>query len=626
MSAVYCKTYTCDLAGNRTGFTLEKGNEIVHNIVYTYDNLNRLSTVKKNGTVEATYTYDTNGNRASLTYANGVVTTYSYNLANWITNLSNKNSDGETLSSYSYTYYTSGNQASKTDNTGKVTSYIYDDLGRLKQESESTGTTMQYYYDASGNRIQMYLNGIGSYRIVYTYDSANRLIKEAKTIDGVLTITEYTYDANGNTLTITSPDSLQVNTYNLFNKLVSTNINGNCSAYAYNTAGMRTAKSVNGVCTVFLLDGGNVVGEVESGEVTAIYLRGANLISRETDTAEQYYIFNAHGDVTGLVNNSQTVEKTYDYDAFGNEKNPSASDQNPFRYCGEYFDKETGTYYLRARYYDPSIGRFTQQDTHWNTANMIYGDSPNKINEREDALGLKAYTYTPSIGSIMQSGNLYVYCVNNPIKYADSTGNFFNTITGAIFGGIAGAITAISNGYTGENDIFWELVAINAVVGAASGLAVDLAVASGGVLAFAGAAFAGGVINIIGDVQTAKLTGETLSSDDLIFSFMVGSLSNAMSFGLSNGKFAERGGNIIRNLFDDTTKTVYSDTVIRVPMSGTAGKTKALQEVVDLVAPAGKGVAVYVKNLDAVVMKNVSNEFGMAALTSAVTYIYSNYY
>ena len=59
------------------------------------------------------------------------------------------------------------------------------------------------------------------------------------------------------------------------------------------------------------------------------------------------------------------------------------------RYCGEYFDNETGTYYLRARYYDPAIGRFTQQDTHWNTANSIYGDNPQKINEREDKLGLK---------------------------------------------------------------------------------------------------------------------------------------------------------------------------------------------------------------------------------------------
>ena len=48
-TASYCKTYTYDLAGNRTGFTLEKGGETVNNINYSYDNLNRLSTVSENG-------------------------------------------------------------------------------------------------------------------------------------------------------------------------------------------------------------------------------------------------------------------------------------------------------------------------------------------------------------------------------------------------------------------------------------------------------------------------------------------------------------------------------------------------------------------------------------------------
>ncbi|MBE6564591.1 MAG: hypothetical protein E7655_04910 [Ruminococcaceae bacterium] len=52
-----------------------------------------------------------------------------------------------------------------------------------------------------------------------------------------------------------------------------------------------------------------------------------------------------------------------------NKKDNSLTDSygnvsNPFRYCGEYYDTETGTYYLRMRYYDPSIGRFLAADTH----------------------------------------------------------------------------------------------------------------------------------------------------------------------------------------------------------------------------------------------------------------------
>ena len=55
-----------------------------------------------------------------------------------------------------------------------------------------------------------------------------------------------------------------------------------------------------------------------------------------------YYTFNAHGDVVGLMNESNQLAKSYDYDAFGIEKNPSDEDSNPFRYCGEYYDVETG--------------------------------------------------------------------------------------------------------------------------------------------------------------------------------------------------------------------------------------------------------------------------------------------
>ncbi len=94
-----------------------------------------------------------------MTLGNGVTTTYSYNLANWVTNISNKNSSGATISSYAYTYNASGNQKSKTDNTGKVTSYVYDGLGRLTSESESNGVTLSYTYDSAGNRTKLTATG-----------------------------------------------------------------------------------------------------------------------------------------------------------------------------------------------------------------------------------------------------------------------------------------------------------------------------------------------------------------------------------------------------------------------------------------------------------------------------------
>ena len=420
---LYAKQYTYDLAGNRTSLQVST-DSTVQNVSYTYDALNRLATVSEGGQQQAAYAYDTNGNRASLTYANGVSETYRYNKANWLTDVENKNAGG-VVSSFTYTYYASGSQKSKTDQAGNVTSYTYDGLNRLTQESETGGLTHSYSYDNAGNRAQMTVSGTESYVTTYRYDAANRLLSENRSGDGSAE-TLYTYDADGNLLTrtATSSDGIAGATYqyDLFGQLVLSNEGGIQAAYAYNAQGIRTEKTTSAGWTQYLLDGGNVIGEQTDAELIT-YLRGVNLISRTAAGNTEYYLFNAHGDVTELTSNRAVVTKTYHYDAFGVETAPDPLDENPFRYCGEYFDVETGTYYLRARYYDPDIGRFTQQDTHWNTANSIYGDNPQKINEREDKLGLKTYSYAPQITAIMQSGNLYVYGVSNPVVFCDRSGH-----------------------------------------------------------------------------------------------------------------------------------------------------------------------------------------------------------
>jgi RHS repeat-associated protein len=76
------------------------------------------------------------------------------------------------------------------------------------------------------------------------------------------------------------------------------------------------------------------------------------------------------------------------------EKNIDDADTNAFRYCGEYYDAETGTIYLRARHYNPNNGRFTQRDSF--------------AGKQGDPLSL----------------NLYTYCHNNPVYYSDPSGHF----------------------------------------------------------------------------------------------------------------------------------------------------------------------------------------------------------
>lgn len=188
-----------------------------------------------------------------------------------------------------------------------------------------------------------------------------------------------------------------------------------------------------------------------------------------------WYLHDAHGDVVQLSDSTGAVTQEYSYDAFGNERDVSTTDTNPFRYCGEYLDLSSGTYYLRARYYDPTIGRFLSEDTHWNLSNSIYGDDPLMLNK---------YTKVPDIAAITQRSNLYVYCGNNPIIYVDSDGHVFMLVAaaiGAVAGGIGGAIYS----YAKYRQVRWQNVAAGAAIGGAIGLTSG---AAASLLATAGSA------------------------------------------------------------------------------------------------------------------------------------------
>lgn len=158
--------------------------------------------------------------------------------------------------------------------------------------------------------------------------------------------------------------------------------------------------------------------------------------------------------------------------------------------------------------------RFTQQDTHWNTSNMIYGDNPQKINEREDKLGLKTYSYVPQISAVVQIGNLYVYAVGNPVMYADEDGEmalFVATmLVGIAVGGIIGAVTSYCN--TGK--VNWKSVAIGAaaggIAGAVGGAAASLIASSamgGTSIALSGAQTLAGLSALIKGGESASLWG-----------------------------------------------------------------------------------------------------------------------
>ena len=201
-------------------------------------------------------------------------------------------------------------------------------------------------------------------------------------------------------------------TYNARGQLTNVQTdNGLDASYAYDATGRRSSKTVNGKVTNHIWDGQNIVRETSgTGAETAKYYRGSRLVAQKAGTAVSYYTYDAHGSVVSM--NGQG----YAYDAFGNILENGVTVSNPFRYNGEYYDEETGMIYLRARSYDSSIGRFISEDTHWNPSNMIYGDNPSE-------------NPVPNIAAIMQSGNLYVYCMNDPVNSWDPSGTSVYTET-----------------------------------------------------------------------------------------------------------------------------------------------------------------------------------------------------
>ena len=132
-----------------------------------------------------------------------------------------------------------------------------------------------------------------------------------------------------------------------------------------------------------------MIAEIKDGDITN-YIRGVTgiIYSKDKKGTKTYYVTNNHGDVTALVNSSGTIVKEYTYDEYGVEKNPDKEDTNPFRYCGEYYDTETGFIYLRARYYDPELGRFISEDPARSETNWYVYCSGNSVNA-VDLLGLE---------------------------------------------------------------------------------------------------------------------------------------------------------------------------------------------------------------------------------------------
>lgn len=424
------KNYLFDSDGVVTDFNVKIEDQVAVSYHYEYNADSQLQKVildsgKTKQTI-VSYDYDQKGR---LIRADGqkVHTSYQYNLNGTRNQMENKTEDGVLLSQYRSVYQKNGQKIKETEvirGTGGTTEkresdYAYDRLGRLTKETHTGTQDISYTYDAHNNRKERKTD---SFITAYRYNKNDELqrIDTLNRKTEMDSVTLYRYDANGNQLATVNRRKIErgkegpqfdlnvtlgrnrfndnvVNHYNAFNEHSQTLTKNYKVSYTYDDEGLRTSKSVNGVKCTYVWDGEQLVLELDAaGEVKKRYIRGQNLVFTDAGegTPKQFYVQDSHGSVVQLLNEDGSIARKYTYDSFGNEEKPDKRDRNPFRYCGEYYDKETDTLYLRARNYDAGAGRFLTRDTY-------VGE------EREPA-----------------TLNLYTYCENDGVNREDPSGHW----------------------------------------------------------------------------------------------------------------------------------------------------------------------------------------------------------
>lgn len=232
-----------------------------------------------------------------------------------------------------------------------------------------------------------------------------------------------TYDADGN---LTRRWRLaggfdQLLSWNSLGQLTSVTTNGVMVSLAYDGFGRRVRKSSSSGTSSYLWDGDNLFAELDgSGNRVIEYTYYPNLDQPHSmrrwsaGVATMYYFATDHpGNVVGVINASRQLVARYDYRPFGTIEDSSGTLANRLRFAGRELDGETGLYYLRARYYDPSLGRFLSEDATGLAGGInsyVYADN-DPVN-RTDPLGL-CPEGTEFVISVSGTGEVTAECVSN---------------------------------------------------------------------------------------------------------------------------------------------------------------------------------------------------------------------
>lgn len=406
-------------------------------INYSYDANGQVSQVSskilQNGqTILNTFVRDTEGRIVTINKGNGDTSSFVYDKSSRVSTLTNRSKQKVLQSKYSYQYDLNSNiTASYEERTKKLTSYSYDERNQLIKENGTTyaydlmgnrtkmisgANSVSYYYDSVGdsNRLVKYGPEAGENAVSLEYDKNGNIIKQISSGG----ITQYFYDSDDYFVKAIMPDKSMVEY--VYDKM-----------FKHRVERIETSSTGERTTLKYIWDEDRLISETDSaGKIVRSYtwdenesLYSITLPNPAGVLQTYYYVKDGKGNILGMtdLNGSEVVK--YEYDAWGNiikSTTVSSSVQtnldklNPRLYSGYMYDSKLGFYVMRARMYNPVIGRFMSVD-------------PMQV-------GTDALDFNP-----------YIYCGNNPITRIDPSGKFI-FLTPLIYCALASIATAATAG------------------------------------------------------------------------------------------------------------------------------------------------------------------------------------